>query len=334
MSILLLIIILEFSVIRCEFEICSGRLLSEEVCLPENYRKSSIPGKPPILVNMSLVIPNKHGVRNVDDNKMAITLDLHIMMYWFDDRILTNFTEDDKTKGRIPFGVDQIQYMWKPDLYIYNTSSFKTLSALDPLAGLAILTNLYWDEYGKGQTVNGTLVEYYVETEVTIYCNFRLHLYPMDEQECELRIGSANYGSDIEFQLVETLWKNIYGVGLYHSKDFYIEVHYHRSKNNSYLESEVFANVKEVGFTLKLRRCLLSYVFKYYMPCATIVIISQISFLIPPEQVPGRISLLVTTFLILVNIFIGQQVSDIMLISVPYNTIQNKLTVTYFLLFL
>merc|ERR1719510_1340151 len=43
------------------------------------------------------------------------------------------------------------------------------------------------------------------------------------------------------------------------------------------------------------------------MPCATIVIISQISFLIPPEQVPGRISLLVTTFLILVNIFIGQQ---------------------------
>merc|ERR1712038_1162244 len=51
----------------------------------------------------------------------------------------------------------------------------------------------------------------------------------------------------------------------------------------------------------------MSYVFKYYISCAAIVIISQISFLIPPDQVPGRIALLVTTFLILVNIFIGQQ---------------------------
>ena len=73
MSIVLIIIILEIGVIKSEFDICSGRLLSEEVCLPKNYRKSSIPGKPPILVNMSLVIPNKHGVRNVNDNKMAIT---------------------------------------------------------------------------------------------------------------------------------------------------------------------------------------------------------------------------------------------------------------------
>ena len=179
---------------------------------------------------------------------------------------------------------------------------------MDPLAGLAILKNFYWKEEGERQTIHETLIEYYVEAEVTIYCNFNLYLYPMDEQDCEFKIGSANHGRNIQFQLVESLWKNMYDTHFYHAKDFYVEVSYQESQND-YLGNDFFSDLKEVGFKLKLKRCLLSYVFKYYMPCAAIVFISQISFLIPPEQVPARIALLVTTFLILINIFIGQQVS-------------------------
>ena len=300
------------SSINCYFDECDGKLLTEDICLPKSYHKATIPSKP-MLVNMSLVIPNKNGIRNVDDDKMTITIDLHIMLYWIDNRILTNFTEDQKREGRIPFGVKQVEHIWTPDLYVYNTSNFKVLSAMDPLAGLAILTNFYWDqdEYKKGPTLNGTFIEYYVETEVTIYCNFHLHLYPMDEQECELKIGSSNYGPGIEYQLIESIWKDIYGIGSYHSKDFYVEIHFQESKND-YLGSDYFSGLKEVGFKIKLKRCILSYVFKYYISCAAIVIISQISFLIPPDQVPGRIALLVTTFLILVNIFIGQQVGFIL----------------------
>ena len=304
---LFLLICSKMSLINCHFDKCDGKLLSEEICLPATYQKATIPSKP-MKVNVSLVIPNKHGIRNIDDDKMTITIDLHIMLYWVDNRILTNFSEYQKKEGRIPFGVDQVDHIWTPDLYIYNTSNFKVLSALHPLAGLAVLTNFYWDEYGKGQTVNGTLIEYYIESEVTIYCNFHLHLYPMDEQECELKIGSSNYGRGMEFQLIESIWKNIYGTGSYHSKDFYVEVHFQELRND-YLDSDYFSNLKEIGFKITLKRCILSYVFKYYISCAAIVIISQISFLIPPDQVPGRIALLVTTFLILVNIFIGQQVS-------------------------
>ena len=128
--------------INGEFDHCSGRLLSQNICLPDDYHKSHVPDKP-LLVNISLVIPNKNGLRDVDDDKMTITIDLHIMQYWIDNRILTNFSQDEILSGRIPFGVEQIKHIWKPDLYIYNTSSFKTLSTLDPLAGLAILTNFY-----------------------------------------------------------------------------------------------------------------------------------------------------------------------------------------------
>ena len=298
---LLFVICGKLNTINCTFSKCSGKLLSEDICLPALYQKSTIPSKP-TLVNMSLVIPNKNGIRNVDDNKMTVTIDLNIILYWEDTRILTNFSEDQKKEGRVPISSEQIQHIWKPDLYIYNTSRFKILTALDPLAGLSFLTNFYWDEDRKNETLNGTFIEYYLEAEVTIYCNFHLHVYPMDEQECELKIGSSNHGRAIAFQLIESLWKGIYGVGTYHSKDFYVEIHFQESKN-TYLGNDYFSDMKEVGFKIKLKRCLLSYVFRYYISCGAIVIISQISFLIPPDQVPGRIALLVTTFLILVNIF-------------------------------
>ena len=40
-----------------------------------------------------------------------------------------------------------------------------------------------------------------------------------------------------------------------------------------------------------------------YLPSGLFVVVSWVSFLIPPEVVPGRMALLVTLFLVLINIF-------------------------------
>ena len=45
------------------------------------------------------------------------------------------------------------------------------------------------------------------------------------------------------------------------------------------------------------------YIITYYFPTGMFVIVSWISFLVPPESVPGRMTILVTVFLCLVNIF-------------------------------
>ena len=57
------------------------------------------------------------------------------------------------------------------------------------------------------------------------------------------------------------------------------------------------------GFELTLRRKVSHYIITYYLPSGMFVIVSWISFLVPPEIVPGRMTLLVTVFLVLVNIF-------------------------------
>ena len=69
-----------------------------------------------------------------------------------------------------------------------------------------------------------------------------------------------------------------------------------------------FDNLKEVGFKLKMTRVKQPYLLKYYFPCVAIVVVTQISFYIPPDAIPGRVALLVTQFLTLTNLFISEQV--------------------------
>ena len=64
--------------------------------------------------------------------------------------------------------------------------------------------------------------------------------------------------------------------------------------------------VKPFGFNITLRRVFGPYVYQCYFQCAAIVGICQISFIIPHESIPGRISLIATQFLTLTNIFIYQ----------------------------
>lgn len=44
------------------------------------------------------------------------------------------------------------------------------------------------------------------------------------------------------------------------------------------------------------------YIFNYFIPSGLFVMVSWVSFAIPPDSVPGRIALLITTLLVLVNI--------------------------------
>ena len=52
-----------------------------------------------------------------------------------------------------------------------------------------------------------------------------------------------------------------------------------------------------------LRRKVSHYIITYYLPSAMFVSVSWISFLVPPDNVPGRMAMLITVFLVLVNIF-------------------------------
>ena len=56
-----------------------------------------------------------------------------------------------------------------------------------------------------------------------------------------------------------------------------------------------------VGFDLNMERKVGSYIYEFFVPCFLMVVSSWISFAVSPEVVPGRLGLLLTLFLMLVN---------------------------------
>ena len=55
------------------------------------------------------------------------------------------------------------------------------------------------------------------------------------------------------------------------------------------------------GFALELKRTPTPFLINTYLPTGLLTIISFIGFVIPVDLVPGRMALLVTIFLMLVN---------------------------------
>ena len=60
------------------------------------------------------------------------------------------------------------------------------------------------------------------------------------------------------------------------------------------------------GFELVMTRSLTPFIINTYIPTYLLATASFVGFLIPVEMVPGRITLLVTTFLMLVNMSSSQ----------------------------
>ena len=56
-----------------------------------------------------------------------------------------------------------------------------------------------------------------------------------------------------------------------------------------------------VGFDFEMKRKVGSYIYEYFVPCLLMVVTSWASFAVKPEAVPGRLGMLLTLFLMLVN---------------------------------
>merc|ERR1712243_487415 len=75
----------------------------------------------------------------------------------------------------------------------------------------------------------------------------------------------------------------------------------------------------------------MQYVIQVYLPSCMFVIVSWVSFMVKPEVVPGRMAMLVTLFLVLINIF--NSVREQAPISSRLNAVDLYLVVCIFFVF-
>ena len=281
-----------------------GILLTKSVCIPNNYLNGEVP-EIPTTVNSRIEINN---IREVNDKEMRLTLEIYQESLWIDNRIKTSLLAN----GITVLNNNMINYLWKPDLWIKNLFDFKLHSVLEPTGGLIIMEKEFCENEDfslktvrkdfnvenctrQGSNSN-TLVMYNMEAQVELHCNFHFEHYPMDIQYCEFLMNTSYPYPDIVYLSFEQGQFGVTNNNL-HTDEYLVEVVFQDKLNQS-----------GVSITIKLERCLLPYIIRYYLPCIAIAVVSLINFCIPIGCIPARGTLLVTQFLTLTNILIAQQV--------------------------
>ena len=147
-----------------------------------------------------------------------------------------------------------------------------------------------------------TMVEGHIIATMKSPCDLDFTDYPFDRNECEARITSELSGELREVLAQQCTKNGYYAHNVVSGLDVFITLF-----GNTINDTHTITN--DFGFNMEIKRRITSYLIQYYLPCASIVAVSSISFIIPLSAIPGRVSLVVTLFLTLSNLIIQNEVS-------------------------
>ena len=151
---------------------------------------------------------------------------------------------------------------------------------------LSDITNAKFVITKLNETEKPTL-KFSFSTKVSINCDMEFARFPFDTQTCKFRIRSLKKDRNI-------VWKNLNTTSeTLKNSEFFVGI-------EETSETEI-GNMSVVGFDLKILRKSGSYLYEFFAPCLLMVVTSWASFTVQPEAVPGRLGMLLTLFLMLIN---------------------------------
>ena len=263
--------------------------LGQGICLEKGYEKGEAPNKTRMVVFIAI---ERLVVRDADADRKTLSFEFLLTMKWSDPRIKANFTDMESEKDIRNNWASKI--IWKPPISIYRLTDRKAMIDSINLRKFVLLPTV-------NDLMEGVDVKWKFGGLTTVYCFYDLAKYPLDTQNCLVRfygsgstklIFSVLRFANTKYNKHNDLTRSYFGAGFEVST---------KLMNNS------FQNQFESS--LRLRRLIQPFLFKYYLPTIIIVIIAGLGFLFPLTVLPGRVTLGVTLFLTLTNLFIHQMVT-------------------------
>ena len=257
-----------------------------KVIIPSNYSKYYRPvrDRSEIMnISVGLVITR---IVDIDFDKSSLDFNVEFIMSWKDELIDIEEGFDDKVE------LPDISQIWTPDLYIYKMKNFKIKKISQPATWLYLKRN-------------GTVIDvrYIFESAVVIICDAQFSDFPFHKHDCFLKVTSfTKTNSEVHF-FPDHDYDSATLVHLT-SSDYLIKTSYLTgpdTTSHGIVNASVFYSV--VGIKLELYSIWQKYITLYYVPTILIVLTSWIFFLLPSTSYPARTALLVTVFLLLINIF-------------------------------
>ena len=114
-------------------------------------------------------------------------------------------------------------------------------------------------------------------------CPMSFDKFPLDEQRCMFKVGSYSYDNTKmvfkdEFIAPDSQIRSVL--------DYSVKIRKLPEEKQNYVA--ITGNYSVAGFEMTLKRKVSHYIITCYLPSGMFVMVSWISFLIPPDVVPGR----------------------------------------------
>ena len=254
-------------------------------CITNDYDKKWAPGGGG--TNTTVINTfQKIKVYDVNEAEKKITSLVIVHYRWKDDRIITKFPNNNSEILITRVSPSHKSFtMWAPDRSLDGRITKEEWAFF--------FVNSFRDDE--------TIVEGQLSAKMRSLCDLEFTKFPFDINHCEFRITSK-FSGGLQELLDQQNWKVGYLAPTAVSA-FDVSI---TLCGNGINETNKINN--DFGFNLEIKRKVSTYVIQYYLPCATIVAISSISFIIPVTAIPGRVSLVVTLFLTLSNLIINNEV--------------------------
>ena len=265
-------------------------------CIPDEYDREIEPWKYRTLTNSTLPW-NYHfkfhiyDIQEVDDKKQTISLNMYFRIKWMEPRLVINDEASDwnelesNSENGMNVAPELLKYLWYPDLEILGVEAFSTTNILKKMASLQI----YKDRS----------IKFNARVDTRISCRMTFDRFPFDFHDCPFQISSY-YGTK---DTVNCTSEYEYERQRQRSLQYLIDVDDLSAKHRSYSVDD--RHFTTCGVNILLNRTKVQILFQVYVPTTLLAIVSWVSFTIKPEIVPGRMGLLATIFLVLINIFNG-----------------------------
>ena len=250
-------------------------------------------------------------ILSIDEKNNKITLQLDQYMEWEDSRVKVNYSAiptmiHPYSYMKIP--PDKMKELWHPNLDMFTNDILEWKSLHDPFwFQSAGIFKCPWTR-NCDLTPQATLLYALKMWRVTLYCEFDFSTFPLDTQHCKFKQAFGSTSETVGlfvYPQQSLMFKNNRtkqaGNWTFAASGYTVMI----NPTGSLVESNTLDqnDTVDFGFDIRLQRIFQPYLFQYYIPCIAIVLVSMISFLIPLTAIPGRVTLVVTLFLTLTNIF-------------------------------
>ncbi|KAJ7355059.1 hypothetical protein OS493_028276 [Desmophyllum pertusum] len=234
-------------------------------------------GGEPVIITVGLWVLSIDSINVVD---MDYKLDFFLRQLWTDPRLRHSWNDT------LALSNNMLDKIWVPDTYFENSKSSKfhkvtmanKLLSISPDGG----------------------VHYNARVTVRASCPMDLRLFPFDQQKCNLNIESYGYNAEnMQYQ-----WENRTDKGVAVNKKLDDMPQYNLTETSTkrYFTEYYSGNWSRLQSSFGFIRRSGYFLIHIYAPSALIVILSWISFCIPPDSTAARIALGITSVLTITTI--------------------------------